>query len=79
MAMRNFLVDNDIPARPHGFRSSLRTWLMDEIHCGEEIAEACIGHVRTGDEAVDAYKRSTYLPKRTPLMKEWANFVTGYS
>ncbi|MDD9725944.1 integrase arm-type DNA-binding domain-containing protein [Roseovarius sp. SK2] len=79
MAMRNFLVDNNIPARPHGFRSSLRTWLMDEIQCEEEIAEACIGHVRTGDEAVDAYKRSTYLPKRTPLMKEWANFVTGNS
>ena len=52
---------------------------MDEIHCGEEITEACIGHVRTGDETVDAYKRSTYLPKRTPLMKEWADFVIGIS
>ncbi|MGK7654560.1 hypothetical protein ACSQ76_19785 [Roseovarius sp. B08] len=49
MGMRNFLVDNNIPARLQGFRSSLRTWLMDEIHCEEEIAEACIGHVRTDD------------------------------
>lgn len=77
MAMRNFLVDNDIPARPHGFRSSLRTWLTDKTTCAFEVAEACIGHIRTGDTAVDAYNRTDYLEPRAPFIYAWTKFVTG--
>jgi len=77
MAMRNFLADNDIPATPHGFRSSLRTWLTDKTECPDEIVEACIGHVRKGDAAIDAYIRTDYLERRTPYMYEWTKFITG--
>jgi integrase len=77
MAMRNYLVDNDIPARPHGFRSSLRTWLTDKATCPFEVAEACIGHIRIGDTAVDAYNRTDYLEPRAPYMYAWTKFVTG--
>lgn len=76
MAMRNYLVDNDIPARPHGFRSSLRTWLADKTECPDEIAEACIGHVRKGDAAIDTYKRTDYLERRAPHMYAWTKFIT---
>lgn len=79
MAMRNYLVENNIPARPHGFRTSLRTWLSDQTECPFEIAEACIGHVRKGDAAIDAYNRTTYILKRGPYMNAWAAFVTGIS
>lgn len=79
MAMRNYLVENSILARPHGFRTSLRTWLSDQTECPFEIAEACIGHVRKGDAAIDAYNRTTYIMKRGPYMNAWAAFVTGIS
>ncbi|HKL56180.1 MAG TPA: integrase arm-type DNA-binding domain-containing protein [Roseovarius sp.] len=79
MAMRNYLVDHDIPARPHGFRSSLRTWLSDKTECPDEIAEACIGHVRRGDAAIDAYNRTDYLGRREPYMYAWTKFITAQS
>ncbi|HEY9037688.1 MAG TPA: integrase [Roseovarius sp.] len=77
MAMRNYLVDKDVAARPHGFRASLRTWLSDQTDCSFEIAEACIGHVRKGDAAIDTYNRTAYVMKRAPYMNAWAAYVTG--
>ncbi|WP_375553867.1 tyrosine-type recombinase/integrase [Roseovarius mucosus] len=79
MSMRNYLVDKKVPARPHGFRSSLRTWLSDQAQCPFEVAEACIGHVRKGDAAIDAYNRTSYLTQRIPYMHEWAAYVSGNS
>lgn len=77
MAMRNYLVDKNVAARPHGFRSSLRTWLSDQTDCPFEIAEACIGHVRKGDAAIDTYNRTAYVMKRAPYMNAWAAYVSG--
>jgi integrase len=79
MAMRNYLVDHKVAARPHGFRSSLRTWLSDQAQCPFEVAEACIGHVRKGDAAIDAYNRTSYLAQRIPYMQDWAAYVSGKS
>jgi integrase len=78
MAMRNFLVNKNIAARPHGFRSSLRTWLSEETECAHEVAEACIGHFKH-DEVENAYNRTDYLMKRAIYMRIWSNHVTGKS
>ncbi|MEB8389264.1 integrase arm-type DNA-binding domain-containing protein [Rhodobacteraceae bacterium KMM 6894] len=78
MAMRNFLVSKNIAARPHGFRSSLRTWLSEETDCAHEVAEACIGHFKH-DEVENAYNRTDYLMKRATHMRIWSNHVTGRS
>ncbi|SFO41264.1 hypothetical protein SAMN04487859_14515, partial [Roseovarius lutimaris] len=69
--------DKNVAARPHGFRSSLRTWLSDQTDCPFEIAEACIGHVGKGDAAIDTYNRTAYVMKRAPYMNAWAAYVSG--
>ncbi|MFP4450656.1 MAG: hypothetical protein ACLFP0_06985 [Rhodosalinus sp.] len=78
MAMRNLLVDRGLDARPHGFRSSLRTWLSEQTDFSTHVAEACICHLPQG-EVEKAYNRTDYLPNRTPYLLQCSSFVTGES
>lgn len=64
--------------RPHGFRSSLRTWLSEATDAPHEIAETMVGHV-AGSAVVRAYRRSDFLDQRRVLMQRWADHVTGKS
>ena len=41
------------------------------------VAEACIGHVRKGDAAIDTYNRTAYVMMRAPYMNAWAAYVSG--
>lgn len=63
-------------ARPHGFRSAVRTWISETTETAHDVAEACIGHLAT-DKVVKAYKRTDYFEKRVPIMIEWEKYVTG--
>ena len=63
----------DIPAVPHGFRSSFRDWAGDTGH-PRELAEAALAHVVGGVEG--AYARSDLLERRRALMDAWADYVT---
>jgi len=65
-----------LEARPHGFRSSLRTWIAETTDTPDDIAEAVLGHV-TGTEVSRAYKRTDFLEQRRPIMEGWAKWVTG--
>jgi integrase len=62
--------------RPHGFRSSLRTWLAEATDAPHEIAEAILGHT-TGTRVERAYRRTDYLEQRRALLERWADYVTG--
>jgi integrase len=62
--------------RPHGFRTSFRTWLAEATDAPEQIAETCLAHV-VGSKVARSYQRSDYLEQRRALMERWANFVTG--
>ncbi len=62
-------------ARPHGFRSSFRTWCAEETDTRREVAEACLAHV-TGGKVERAYRRTDYLEERREIMQRWAGFVT---
>ena len=64
--------------RPHGFRSSLRTWLADCTDAPEEIAETILSH-SPGNKVVKAYRRTDFFEKRAILMQRWADHVTGVS
>lgn len=66
-----------IEARPHGFRSSLRTWLAEATDAPREVAEACLAHVTAG-KVERAYQRSDYLDRRRALMERWGNLLTSY-
>jgi integrase len=65
-------------ARPHGFRSSLRTWLAEATDAPHEVAETMLGHA-TGSKVVQAYRRTDYLEQRRVLLERWAEHVTGGS
>lgn len=62
--------------RPHGFRSSLRTWLAEATDAPHEVAETVLSHV-TGSSVERAYRRTDYLEQRRSLLERWADHVTG--
>ncbi len=62
--------------RPHGFRSSLRTWLAEATDAPHEVAETILQHV-SGTSVQLAYRRTDYLEQRHSLMERWASHVTG--
>ena len=67
-----------IEARPHGFRSSLRTWLADTTHAPREIAETVLGRV-VGGSVERTYRRTDFLEQRRVLLGRWAQHVIGQS
>lgn len=64
------------PGRPHGFRSSFRSWVQDTGACSWEVAETVLSH-KIGGTVERAYARSDLLEQRREAMNRWAEFVTG--
>ena len=74
--LSQLLKDLDIPAVPHGFRSSFRDWAAEETDHPREVVEAALAHVvRNPVEA--AYARSDLFERRRLLMDEWAAYLDG--
>ena len=63
-------------ARPHGFRSSFRTWAAEVTDTAHEVAETALAHA-TGSSVVKSYRRTDFLEQRRVLMERWADHVTG--
>ncbi|MCR9256481.1 MAG: integrase arm-type DNA-binding domain-containing protein [Alphaproteobacteria bacterium] len=76
MTMSNYMKRKGMEARPHGFRSTFRTWCAEATDISEEIAETALGH-KVGSEVTRAYRRTDYLDQRRDLMERWAAFLTG--
>jgi integrase len=64
----------DVPAVPHGFRSTFRDWCGERTAFAREVAEAALGH-NVGNEVEAAYRRGDALEKRRKLMEAWAGFL----
>lgn len=64
----------DVPAVPHGFRSTFRDWCGERTAYPREVAEAALGHA-VGNEVEAAYRRGDALEKRRKLMDAWAGFL----
>lgn len=62
--------------RPHGFRTSFRTWVQDTQAASYEVAETALGHV-IGGRVERSYARSDLLEQRRTLMQRWCDYVTG--
>ncbi|MDE3240282.1 MAG: integrase arm-type DNA-binding domain-containing protein [Paracoccaceae bacterium] len=76
--MSRFMERKGMAERPHGFRTSLRTWLAEATDAPHEVAEACLAHV-TGTKVTNAYRRTDWIEQRRILMERWAGHVTGKS
>ena len=77
-AFRVLLSRLEIPAVPHGFRSSFRDWMAECTGASWAIAESALAH-HSGERASLGYHRTDYLAQRIPIMQEWADFVVGSS
>lgn len=76
MTLSRMMERRGLEARPHGFRTSLRTWLAEATDAPHEVAEAMLGHsVDSG--VVRAYRRTDFLEQRAKLSARWADHVTG--
>jgi integrase len=62
--------------RPHGFRTSLRTWLAETTDAPHEVAETVLGHV-ADSAVVRTYRQTDFLEQRQVFMERWADHVTG--
>ncbi len=74
-AMSKFMRERGLAARPHGFRSSFRTWLEERTDAPFEVKEAALGH-HVDSGVVGAYQRSDRLEQRGRVVKEWADWLT---
>lgn len=61
--------------RPHGFRTSFRTWAQ-EMGITWDIAETILAH-QVGGKVERAYARSDLLDQRRSVMLRWAEFATA--
>ena len=75
MTLSRHLERRGLEARPHGFRTSLRTWLAKTTETPHEVAEAMLAHSVDGS-VVRAYRRTDYLEQRRALAERWADHVT---
>ena len=74
--MSRLMERRGMEARPHGFRTSLRTWLAEATDARHEVAEAMLGHT-TDSGVVRAYRRTDWIEQRRALAERWADHVTG--
>ncbi len=77
MALIKLTRDNDLADRctPHGFRSSFRSWSLEQTDCPWAVAEAALAH-RLGNPVEAVYVRGDLFERRRELMQRWADYVT---
>ena len=66
----------EIPAVPHGFRTSFRNWVAECTAAPWAVGEAALAH-NIGNSTEAAYMRSDLFDQRRALMGRWAEYVTG--
>jgi integrase len=62
--------------RPHGFRTSFRTWVQETNACSYDVAETVLAH-SLGNKVERSYARSDLLDQRRAVMLRWSKFVAG--
>ncbi len=63
----------EVPAVPHGFRSTFRDWAAERTNYPREAAEMALAHT-IGDKVEAAYRRGDLFEKRRLMMADWATF-----
>ena len=68
----------EIPAVPHGFRSSFKDWVIERTDTPWVVGEAALAH-NLGNSTEMAYARTDLFDKRRELMETWGCFVSSCS
>ncbi len=74
--MNRYMERAGLKARPHGFRSSFRTWCAEATDTPRDVAESALAH-STGTSVERAYRRTDFLDRRREVMDRWGQFVCG--
>lgn len=75
MTLSAILRRMQVPAVPHGFRSTFRDWVAEETDYSNEVAEMALAHA-VSNKVEAAYRRGALLEKRRNLMQDWANYLS---
>ncbi|MYA25544.1 MAG: tyrosine-type recombinase/integrase [Acidimicrobiales bacterium] len=67
-----------IDSTAHGFRSSFKTWCIEQTSVPWAVGEAALAHV-IGNSVEAAYVRSDLFEQRRQLMQDWADYVGACS
>ena len=78
MTLTKLLRDNGLSnlATVHGFRTSFKTWCMEQTNTPWAVGEAALAHT-IGNITEAAYARSDLFEKRRALMQQWADYLLG--
>lgn len=60
--------------KPHGFRASARTMLVDELNMDWQVIEANLAH-SVKDANGTSYNRTKYLAQRFQMIQTWADYL----
>lgn len=60
--------------KPHGFRASARTMLVDELNMDWQVIEANLAH-SVKDANGTSYNRTKYLAQRFEMIQTWADYL----
>lgn len=63
-------------ATVHGFRTSFKTWCMEQTDTPWAVGEAALAHT-LGNSTEQAYARSDLFERRRALMQRWSDYLTG--
>ncbi len=63
-------------ATVHGFRTSFKTWAMEQTDTPWAVGEAALAHT-LGNSTEQAYARSDLFERRRVLMQQWADYLLG--
>ena len=64
----------ELPARPHGFRSTFKVWATETDNYDPLAVEFCLAH-KVRDRVEAAYLRTDLIEKRRQIMHAWALYV----
>ena len=78
MALSALLRTLEIPAVPHGFRSTFRDWTAEDTNHRREVVEAALAHV-VQNKVEAAYARSDLFERRQRLMHDWSAYLNTTS
>lgn len=76
MSMSARMRRDKLDARPHGFRSSLRTWADEMTRASYEAKETVLGH-KVGGVVERSYARSDLIDQRRELLAIWGAYVAA--
>ena len=73
MSLTAVLRRMEVPAVPHGFRSTFRDWASERTNYPNEVCEMALAHA-IGDKVEAAYRRGDLFEKRRHMMNDWAAY-----